>query len=107
MPGTFRAYRTRKTGDSCRIYKADQETPPGHLQESAAPPALPEEIEKVIGTEDELTGDVLSEKDIKKERVCPHCGEQQLKINFEKPTTFSEVQVEEARRSNTDSLLPI
>ncbi len=58
----------------------------------------PEEIEKVVGTEDELTGDVLSEKDIKKERLCPHCGEQQLKINFEKPTTFSEVLVEEGKK---------
>jgi DNA-directed RNA polymerase subunit A' len=58
----------------------------------------PEEIEKVVGTEDELTGDVLSEKDIKKERLCPHCGEQQLKINFEKPTTFSEIMVEEGRK---------
>jgi DNA-directed RNA polymerase subunit A' len=58
----------------------------------------PEEIEKVVGTEDELTGDVLSEKDIKKERLCPHCGEQQLKINFEKPTTFSEILMEEGRK---------
>jgi len=49
------------------------------------------EIERVIGTEEEATGDVLKEKDIKKERACPHCGEQQLKINFEKPTTFSEM----------------
>ncbi|MDD1707729.1 MAG: DNA-directed RNA polymerase subunit A', partial [Methanoregulaceae archaeon] len=58
----------------------------------------PEEVEKVIGTEDDLTGDVLSEKDIKKERVCPHCGEQQLKINFEKPTTFSEIMLEEGKK---------
>ena len=58
----------------------------------------PEEIEKVVGTEDDLTGDVLSEKDIKKERLCPHCGEQQLKINFEKPTTFSEIMMEEGRK---------
>ncbi len=58
----------------------------------------PEEIEKVVGTEDELTGDVLSEKDIKKERLCPHCGEQQLKINFEKPTTFSEILLEDGRK---------
>ena len=58
----------------------------------------PEEIEKVVGTEDELTGDVLSEKDIKKERLCPHCGEQQLKINFEKPTTFSEILMEDGRK---------
>jgi DNA-directed RNA polymerase subunit A' len=58
-----------------------------------------EEVEKVVGPEDsELSGDVVSEKDIKKERVCPHCGEQQLKINFEKPTTFSEVFVEEGRK---------
>jgi DNA-directed RNA polymerase subunit A' len=58
----------------------------------------PEEIEKVVGTEDEHTGDILSEKDIKKERLCPHCGEQQLKINFEKPTTFSEIIMEEGRK---------
>ncbi|MDD1709496.1 MAG: DNA-directed RNA polymerase subunit A' [Methanoregulaceae archaeon] len=58
----------------------------------------PEEIEKVVGTEDDLTGDVLSEKDIKKERVCPHCGEQQLKINFEKPTTFSEILLEDGKK---------
>jgi DNA-directed RNA polymerase subunit A' len=58
----------------------------------------PEEIEKVVGTEDDLTGDVLSEKDIKKERLCPYCGEQQLKINFEKPTTFSEIFVEDGRK---------
>ena len=50
------------------------------------------------GTEDDQTGDLLSEKDVKKERVCPHCGEQQLKINFEKPTTFSEVMVEEGKK---------
>ncbi len=58
----------------------------------------PEEIEKVVGTEDDLTGDVLSEKDIKKERLCPHCGEQQLKINFEKPTTFSEIFIDEGKK---------
>ncbi len=58
----------------------------------------PEEIEKVVGTEEEHTGDILSEKDIKKERLCPHCGEQQLKINFEKPTTFSEIMMEEGRK---------
>jgi DNA-directed RNA polymerase subunit A' len=58
----------------------------------------PDEIEKVVGTEDEQTGDLLSEKDVKKERICPHCGDQQLKINFEKPTTFSEVMVEEGKK---------
>jgi DNA-directed RNA polymerase subunit A' len=52
----------------------------------------------VVGTEDDQTGDLLSEKDVKKERVCPHCGEQQLKINFEKPTTFSEVVVEDGKK---------
>ncbi|HQC34262.1 MAG TPA: DNA-directed RNA polymerase subunit A', partial [Methanoculleus sp.] len=58
-----------------------------------------EEVEKVVGPEDsEIAGDIVSEKDIKKERVCPHCDEQQLKINFEKPTTFSEVFVEEGRK---------
>jgi DNA-directed RNA polymerase subunit A' len=35
---------------------------------------------------------------VKKERICPHCGDQQLKINFEKPTTFSEVMVEEGKK---------
>ena len=58
----------------------------------------PDEIEKVVGTEDEQTGDLLSEKDVKKERICPHCGDQQLKINFEKPTTFSEVMVEDGKK---------
>ncbi len=58
-----------------------------------------EEVEKIVGTEDsDLTPEVVSEKDIKKERVCPHCGEQQLKINFEKPTTFSEVFLEDGRK---------
>jgi DNA-directed RNA polymerase subunit A' len=56
------------------------------------------EIEKVIGTDEEATGDVLKEKDIKKERLCPHCGEQQLKINFEKPTTFSEMWTEDGKK---------
>lgn len=61
-----------------------------------------EEVEKIIGPpeDNELAGEIVSEKDIKKERVCPHCGEQQLKINFEKPTTFSEVFVEEGRKSS-------
>jgi len=37
----------------------------------------PEEIEKVVGTDEEgTTTEVVSEKDIKKEHVCPHCGEQ-------------------------------
>ncbi|HJX55822.1 MAG TPA: DNA-directed RNA polymerase subunit A' [Methanoregula sp.] len=58
----------------------------------------PDEIEKVVGTEDDQTGDLLSEKDVKKERICPHCGDQQLKINFEKPTTFSEVMVEGGKK---------
>ena len=58
-----------------------------------------EEVEKITGPDEgELAGDIVSEKDIKKERVCPHCGEQQLKINFEKPTTFSEVFVEDGRK---------
>jgi DNA-directed RNA polymerase subunit A' len=58
----------------------------------------PDEIEKVVGTDDDSTGDQISEKDVKKERVCPYCGEQQLKINFEKPTTFSEVMVEDGKK---------
>jgi DNA-directed RNA polymerase subunit A' len=53
----------------------------------------PDEITKIVGTEEDESGDLVTEKDIKKERVCPYCGEQQLKINFEKPTTFSEVVV--------------
>ncbi|MDI6718375.1 MAG: DNA-directed RNA polymerase subunit A' [Methanomicrobiales archaeon] len=56
-----------------------------------------EEIEKVTGSEDEL-GEVVTEKDIKKEQICPHCGAQQLKINFEKPTTFSETWVEDGHK---------
>ncbi len=59
----------------------------------------PEEVEKVTGTEEgEIGSEFVSEKDIKKERVCPHCGEQQLKINFEKPTTFSEIWVEDGKK---------
>jgi DNA-directed RNA polymerase subunit A' len=59
----------------------------------------PDEIQKVsITAEDELGGDVLTEKDIKKERACPHCGELQLKVNFEKPTTFSEVLLEDGKK---------
>jgi len=59
----------------------------------------PEEVDKVIGTDEgDAASDTVSEKDIKKERVCPHCGEQQLKINFEKPTTFSEMWVEDGRK---------
>ncbi|GAB6285825.1 MAG: DNA-directed RNA polymerase subunit A' [Methanoregula sp.] len=58
----------------------------------------PDEVEKVVGTEDDSTGDQISEKDVKKERICPHCGDQQLKINFEKPTTFSEVMIEEGKK---------
>ncbi len=58
----------------------------------------PNEVEKVVGTEDDLTGDILTEKDVKKERDCPHCGAPQFKINFEKPTTFSEVSIEEGKK---------
>ncbi|HUK93356.1 MAG TPA: DNA-directed RNA polymerase subunit A', partial [Methanomicrobiales archaeon] len=59
----------------------------------------PVEIEKVLAAEEDSPGgDILKEKDIKKERLCPHCGEQQLKINFEKPTTFSEIWTEDGRR---------
>ncbi|MDH7593887.1 MAG: DNA-directed RNA polymerase subunit A' [Methanomicrobiales archaeon] len=58
-----------------------------------------DEIEKAVIAEDEGTGtDTLSEKDIKKEQICPHCGEQQYKINFEKPTTFSEVWMEDGKK---------
>jgi DNA-directed RNA polymerase subunit A' len=58
----------------------------------------PDEITKILGPVEQRTNEKISEKDIKKERVCPHCGEQQLKINFEKPTTFSEVFVEDKRK---------
>ena len=58
----------------------------------------PDEVEKVVGTDEDLTGDQISEKDVKKERICPHCGEQQVKINFEKPTTFSEVMIEDGKK---------
>jgi DNA-directed RNA polymerase subunit A' len=58
----------------------------------------PTEIEKVLSTDEESGPDVLTEKDIKKEQICPHCGEQQYKINFEKPTTFSEVWMEGNRK---------
>lgn len=58
-----------------------------------------DEIERAVIAEDEGTGaDTLSEKDIKKEQICPHCGEQQYKINFEKPTTFSEVWMEDGKK---------
>ncbi|MDT8358136.1 MAG: DNA-directed RNA polymerase subunit A' [Methanomicrobiaceae archaeon] len=58
----------------------------------------PNEVDKILGPDEERFDEVISERDIKKERVCPHCDEQQLKINFEKPTTFSEVIVEEGRK---------
>jgi DNA-directed RNA polymerase subunit A' len=58
----------------------------------------PEEVEKILGPDDERMDEIISEKDIKKERVCPHCGEQQLKINFEKPTAFSEIFIENGRK---------
>ena len=57
-----------------------------------------EEVEKIVGTEDsDLTPEVVSEKDIKKERSAPLRGTA-LKINFEKPTTFSEVFWKTAER---------
>lgn len=58
----------------------------------------PEEVDKILGPDDERMDEIISEKDIKKERVCPHCGEQQLKINFEKPTAFSEIFIENGRK---------
>ncbi|MGB4580043.1 MAG: DNA-directed RNA polymerase subunit A', partial [Methanoculleus sp.] len=58
-----------------------------------------EEVEKIAGSEDsDATVDVVSEKDVKKERICPHCGEQQLKVSFEKPTTFTESYIEDRRK---------
>ncbi len=65
-----------------------------------------DEIEKIIGTEVSATGDSLTEKDIKKERVCPHCAEQQLKINFEKPTTFAEIATDERGKKVENKLTP-
>lgn len=66
----------------------------------------PEEIHKVLGPEDERNEDVITEKDIKKERVCPYCSDHQLKINFEKPTTFSEVWVGEDGKKTEHKLTP-
>ena len=65
-----------------------------------------EEIEKIIGPEDEMSSDSVSEKDIKKERICPHCGEQQLKINFEKPTTFAEISNDDRGKKVENKLTP-
>jgi DNA-directed RNA polymerase subunit A' len=59
----------------------------------------PEEVTKILGPEEEQSDEIITEKDIKKERICPHCGSQQMKINFEKPTTFSEVWIEEGRKT--------
>ena len=58
----------------------------------------PDEIEKIVGTEDDQIGDFLYEEDVMKERICPHCGDQQLKINFEIPITFSEVRIEDGKK---------
>ncbi|RQD84147.1 MAG: DNA-directed RNA polymerase subunit A' [Methanocalculus sp. MSAO_Arc2] len=59
----------------------------------------PQEIEKFSALgDDPFSAEVVSEKDIKKERICPYCEEQQLKVNFEKPTTFMEVYVENGRK---------
>lgn len=59
-----------------------------------------EEVLKATGGEEGALAipDLVSEKDVKKERVCPHCGEQQRKINFEKPTAFSEVWTENGKK---------
>ncbi|MDD3977396.1 DNA-directed RNA polymerase subunit A' [Methanomicrobium antiquum] len=65
-----------------------------------------DEVSKVLGPEEERNEDIISEKDIKKERICPYCGEQQLKINFEKPTTFSEVMMDENGRKAEHKLTP-
>jgi DNA-directed RNA polymerase subunit A' len=66
----------------------------------------PDELHKILGPEEERNDDVITEKDIKKERVCPHCGAQQNKINFEKPTTFSEVWTDEHGRKQDHKLTP-
>ena len=60
----------------------------------------PEEIQKTLGPENERFGQLITEKDIKKERVCPYCGEQQHKVNFEKPTTFSEVWTQDGKKQD-------
>ncbi|NLV27715.1 MAG: DNA-directed RNA polymerase subunit A' [Methanomicrobiales archaeon] len=65
-----------------------------------------EEIEKIIGPEEEMGTDSVSEKDVKKERICPHCGEQQLKINFEKPTTFAEITTDDRGKKVENKLTP-
>jgi len=54
-----------------------------------------EEIEHFSALEDDpYSAEVIGEKDIKKERTCPYCGDQQFKINFEKPTSFVEIVTE-------------
>jgi len=65
-----------------------------------------EEVEKIIGPEDEMGSDSVTEKDVKKERICPHCGEQQLKINFEKPTTFAEITTDDRGKKVENKLTP-
>lgn len=67
----------------------------------------PDEIYKILGPEEERNADVITEKDIKKERICPpHCGAQQNKVNFEKPTTFSEIWTDENGRKVDHKLTP-
>jgi len=54
----------------------------------------PHEIEWVTATDDDQIDDLL-DNHIKMDHVCPHCDENQLKLNFEVPTTFSEVLIED------------
>ena len=53
----------------------------------------PLEIEGITATDDDQIDDLL-DNHIKMKHVCPHCGENQLNLNFEMPTTFSEVLIE-------------
>lgn len=53
----------------------------------------PLELELIAATDDDQINDTL-DNHIKLGHYCPHCGETQLKLNFEMPTTFSEVLIE-------------
>ena len=65
------------------------------------------ELERLTSSEEGGGGsDYVTEKDIKNGRICPHCGKQQLKISFEKPTTFSETWAA-GRKQCEHTLTPI
>lgn len=54
----------------------------------------PLELELITATDDDQINDTL-DNHIKMGHYCPHCGETQFKLNFEMPTTFSEVLIED------------